>query len=358
MVVPAARCPRGSRAVARTLPGVREWGRCQHEPVVESKIERVRPDLSADPVGAVLDAHLAGALLELATSGTSADARVVVRSTESWWSLFGAYSELSGVGDGARVWVPGPLRGTMNLFAAVHARWAGAVLVDDPVVATHACLTPALLDRRGTDLPAGTVVTVAGAVLPVALAEQAWARGLRTAHYYGAAELSFVAAGTCGADLRAFPGVEIEVRGGEIWVRSEYLCDGYVGPTGSLRRDEEGWATVGDTGVLVDGVLTVHGRPDTVITAGVTVAIAEVEAELLPAARSSFAVFGVPHPAMGELLAVAVTDESDRAALERYARERLPASHRPRRWYVVDALPLTDAGKLDRARLVRVLADA
>ena len=45
---------------------------------------------------------------------------------------------LTGLTAASRVWVPGPLAATMNLFAAVHATVAGAALVDDPADATHA----------------------------------------------------------------------------------------------------------------------------------------------------------------------------------------------------------------------------
>ena len=75
-----------------------------------------------DPVAAVLAAREEGRDLILATSGTTGVPRTVVRSTESWWASFAPYTDLSGVTAGSRVWVPGPLTGTMNLFAAVHAR--------------------------------------------------------------------------------------------------------------------------------------------------------------------------------------------------------------------------------------------
>ena len=112
---------------------------------------------------------------------------------------------------GARVWVPGPLRSTMNLFAAVHAVWAQADVVDDPGTADHACLTPAELERRGEELRRGTRVIVAGAHLPDRLATTARQRGLRISHYYGAAELSFVAAASSEGDgaLRAFHQVDM-----------------------------------------------------------------------------------------------------------------------------------------------------
>ncbi|CCH77434.1 O-succinylbenzoate-CoA ligase [Nostocoides japonicum T1-X7] len=342
-------------------------------------MDAVRPDEHDDPVAAVRAARTRGAMLSLPTSGTSGPtARRVLRSTESWWVTFDAYSDLTGVSEGVRVWVPGPSTSTMVLFARVHAAVCDARLVASPADATHACLTPARLARDAGALPRGTVVTVAGASLSPAAWMAAARHGLELRHYYGAAELSFVAAGTTGEDLRAFPGVEIDIRPtdaahptrsedhadelpdgerattGEIWVRSAWVCDGYDGPPGSLRRDPHGWATVGDLGALRgDGVLTVHGRPDTVTTGGATVLLADVEAALVPRAGGPIAVHGIPHPTLGEVVAVALTDARDRESLEPYARAHLSAAQRPRVWRVVPELPLTAAGKVDRARLAR-----
>jgi acyl-CoA synthetase (AMP-forming)/AMP-acid ligase II len=181
---------------------------------------------------------------------------------------------------------------------------------------------------------------------------------LRIAHYYGAAELSFVAAASAEGDgaLRPFRAVEIEVRDdpapGTIWVRSPWLCDGCAGPPGSLLR-AEGWATVRDVGTFESGVLVVRGRPDAIVTAGATVLIADVEAVLVPAARGGVAVHAVPHPTMGALVAATLTMDADRETLERLARDRLPVTHRPRVWRVVSHLPLTEGGKVDRAALAR-----
>ncbi|MFK4088179.1 o-succinylbenzoate--CoA ligase [Kribbella sp. NPDC020789] len=306
----------------------------------------VRPLETADPVRAVLAARQRGTAIALATSGTTDRPRFVVRDPESWWASFPAYSRLTGVGAGATVWVPGPLSATMNLFAAVHAAAVGAEVVTDPAQATHACLTPAQLDRLGADLKPDAVICVAGARL------EERAAGPNVVHYYGAAELSFVAAGNHAGDLRAFDGVEIELRDGEIWVRSPYLCLGYADDaTGPLRIDPDGWATVGDRGAWSGTALRVLGRPGAVTTAGATVVIAEVEEQLARIARGPVVVYGVPHSVLGEVLAVAVVLESDLSVLRTFAREHLPSSHRPRTWRVVDELPLTAGGKVDRARL-------
>jgi long-chain acyl-CoA synthetase len=305
----------------------------------------VQPDLWSDPVAAVVRAHLDGADLRLRTSGTTeASRRVVQRSTTSWWASFDDYTALTGVERGARVWLPGPLTATMNLFAAVHARAVGATISDVPHTATHACLTPAQLARCAESLSAGTRVLVAGDRLTAAQLRTATARALIVAHYYGAAELSFVAWGESGDDLVPFPGVKVSVRDGVIWANSPYLARS----GGSLRTIDDGWSTVGDLGRFTDGRLVVLGRPGVVVSAGATVVLAEVEAELARAARGPFAVLGLPHPGLGSVVCAAVTDPRDRTALQRHARAHLLPGSRPRTWLVVERLPLTALGKVDR----------
>ena len=307
-----------------------------------------RPSDSPDPVAAVLEAHAVGDDVVVGTSGTTTSAREVVRSTASWWSSFEAYTALSGVSQGARVWLPGPLAATMNLFAAVHARVMGAELVDCPDEATHACVTPAVLSRRGGELPGGSRVVVAGDGLSPA--QHASAVDLDVVHYYGAAELSFVACGPHAGELRSFPGVEIRVVDGEIRVRSPYLAR----PGSGSMRLVDGWATVGDLGRLEGDRLLVLGRPDTVVTGGATVVIADVEAALAPAAQAPYALVGVPHPELGAVLGAVVTDASDRDGLAAHARSHLAPAQRPRLWQVAAELPLTDAGKVDRAALAEL----
>ena len=85
----------------------------------------------------------------------------MLRTTASWVSSFGAVSDLAGLDAGSRVWVPGPATASMNVFAVVHASYAGAELVGSPASATHAVLTPVALARLlDTGAPPGLVVVV------------------------------------------------------------------------------------------------------------------------------------------------------------------------------------------------------
>lgn len=313
-----------------------------------------------DPVAAFLTAHEHRRPVALATSATAGLPRTVLRTTESWVCSFPAVRELIGLTSTSRVWVPGPLRATMNLFAAVHAAWVGAALVDSPAEATHAQLTPgALATALDRDVRLdGLTVVVAGDRLSPGLQARATAAGVLVHHYYGAAELSFVAWGGHAEDLRPFPGVEVAVRDGEIWVRSPYVCSGYDGPPGALRRGGDGFVTVGDRGLLSTGRLVVLGRPDAVTTGGETVVVAEVEGMLRPWARGEVVVVGVPHPTLGAVLAVVLTRADDYAPVLTRARERLVGASRPRLWFHVPALPMTAAGKVDRDALVSSVSRA
>jgi long-chain acyl-CoA synthetase len=310
---------------------------------------------AVDPVGEFFAAHRAGELVGLPTSGTSGRARTVVRSTASWVDSFPAVTELARLGREARVWVPGPLSATMNLFAAVHAHAVGASLVEQAADATHLQLTPSGLRRliEEDTMLRGRTAVVAGDGLESTLRVRAEAAGLRITHYYGAAELSFVGWGSDSLDLQPFPGVAVDVRDGVIWVRSPFLAERVDGEPGPFCRDATGFATVGDRGLWRDGWLLVHGRDDAVVTGGVTVLLSDVEAALRPTLHGEVAVIGLPHTSLGGIVVAVLTDDRDQEAARSAAAEL--GSVRPLRWFVRDRLPLTPAGKIDRRTLAAEL---
>lgn len=310
--------------------------------------------VAEDPVATTLNALARGGRLLLRTSGSSGRPRAVIRSAASWTASFPYVSDLLGLDGTARVWVPGPLSSTMNLFGAVHAVDAGASLVHSAAGASHAHLTPAALTRALPEL-GGVHVLVAGDRLSRRLYDRVVAAGVEVSHYYGAAELSFVAWGTHEANLQPFPEVEVRVREGVLWVRSPYLCEGYDG-AGPLYLDPEGFATVGDRGHLANGCLRVTGRgSDAVTTAGATVLVADVETALRPVVTGELVVVGVPHADLGEVVAAVLTDGACFAAARRRSRATLSPAQQPRLWFAVEQLPLTSAGKVDRAALTAQL---
>lgn len=282
----------------------------------------------------------------------------MLRSTGSWVDSFPAVASLTGLSASSRVWVPGPLTATMNLFAAVHARLSGAVLVSGLADATHAQLTPATLTRAVDERASlsGVAVVVAGDRLSPALHARATAAGARVHHYYGAAELSFVAWGAHAENLEPFPGVDVDVREGVVWARTPYLCSGYDGPPGPLRVDTGGWATVGDRGELLAGRLRLLGRPHTATVGGETVDTVAVARVLSEDAAGDVHVVGRPHPVLGEVLVAVLTDARDHRGLLEVARTRLHGAARPRVWLHAARLPETPAGKVDTTTLRELVA--
>ncbi|MFB7592485.1 class I adenylate-forming enzyme family protein [Streptomyces sp. NPDC056169] len=124
-------------------------------------------------------------------------------------------------------------------------------------------------------------------------------------------------------------------------------------------RTPDGWVRTGDLGLLDDdGVLHVVGRlKDVVIRGGANISPAEVERELVahPQVRDVVCV-GVPDPLMGERLAVCLVARGARVPglgeLGAYLTGRGLDRHKhPEHLLVLPELPLTAAGKPDRAAL-------
>ena len=300
-------------------------------------------------------AYDAGETIRLATSGTSGQPRWVVRTAASWVDSFPVVAELCGLSAPSRAWVPGPAAASMNAYALCLVDHVGATLVHDHQTATHVFCTPSRLAALLDDDLGPLTMIIAGDRLSATLADRAVAAGHMVHHYYGAAQLSFVGWGRDADTLRLFPEVRAEVRDGVLWVSSPWLClreDGADPVSRVETRDGETWMSVGDRGtVSAEGALVVHGRADAVTTAGATVILSDVEAALRPYARGEVVVVGRPHPRLGAVLAAVCTEARDAELLPEVARRELPASHRPRSWSTVDALPVTEAGKIDRSRV-------
>lgn len=316
----------------------------------------------ADRIAGRLPTGTELALLTSGSSGTAAAPRVVARTSASWLASAEPLAALAGLDATDRIAVTGPLHVSMHLYAVLHALWLGATAGDALHDASVMHATPTKLARvldGGTCPPAAIV---AGAALGPSLRARAEARGIRLTEYYGAAELSFVLAGRAG-ELTAFPGVGVELRqgttGAELWARSPYLALGVVGG-GMLRRDEEGFATVGDLAErTASGAIRVLGRGDAAITtAGATVLAEQVEARLATLAGvEAVAVIGEPHELLGERV-VAVVELADGVALEQVvsaARSSLSPVELPRRWFAAP-VPRTTSGKVARGAVRDAIA--
>jgi acyl-CoA synthetase (AMP-forming)/AMP-acid ligase II len=101
------------------------------------------------------------------------------------------------------------------------------------------------------------------------------------------------------------------------------------------------------------GYLYLDGRrDDLIITGGVNVYPLEIEQALAGLAGiEQVAVFGVEDERWGQRVCAAVVGTVDAGAVHRWAAERLAGYKRPKDVFVVDELPHTSTGKLQRRRL-------
>jgi len=152
---------------------------------------------------------------------------------------------------------------------------------------------------------------------------------------------------------------------GELCVRGPLLMSGYLGkPAETAEALRGGWLHTGDVAVRdADGYLRLVDRAkDMVITGGFNVYPRAVEdvLETHPGVASA-SVFGIADDHWGEIVVAAVvlrdpaTSASDLAA---YVRERKGAVQTPKRFEIIDSIPLTAVGKPDKKALRRMFSPA
>jgi len=258
--------------------------------------------------------------------------------------------------------------------------WLGTVRTE---AITHAMVVPTMLARivdHLDDAPAAapTLRSLAygGSRMPITVLERALGAfpGTDFVHAYGLTETSSTIA-VLGPDDhrlrrhldsvgRLVPGIEVDVRDGEIWVRGEQVSGEYLGQGSGV--DAQGWFPTRDRGRVDDeGYLFIEGRSDdTIIRGGENIAPAEIEDVLLqhPAVHSC-AVVGLPDDEWGQRIAAAVvlrpgaTIGADE--LQAFARASLRSSKTPEVIAFRNDLPVTDTGKLLRRQvLVDLLKEA
>jgi fatty-acyl-CoA synthase/long-chain acyl-CoA synthetase len=160
---------------------------------------------------------------------------------------------------------------------------------------------------------------------------------------------------SCGS---AVPLVELRLRpdesgAGEVEVRSPYLLTEYFrDPAATREALHDGWLKTGDLARLQDGYLFLVDRAkDMIISGGMNVYSTEVENVLRehPAVREA-AVVGLPHPDWGEAVTAVVITEcgSDSEDIRLFAKARLSAYKAPKSVHIVEELPLTQYGKIDK----------
>jgi long-chain acyl-CoA synthetase len=175
-------------------------------------------------------------------------------------------------------------------------------------------------------------------------------------------------AGTVG---KPFPGQELRILGadgspvaagqsGEVVVRGANVMRGYLGRPEDTAAviNSDGWLCTGDVGHLDhDGFLTLVGRSkEMIIRGGENIYPKEIEDVLArDPAVLEVAVVGVPDEKWGEVVVAFVQARPgatvDVDALQGLCREQLSGYKRPSAIHVLEALPKSAVGKLDKRSL-------
>jgi acyl-CoA synthetase (AMP-forming)/AMP-acid ligase II/NAD(P)-dependent dehydrogenase (short-subunit alcohol dehydrogenase family) len=143
---------------------------------------------------------------------------------------------------------------------------------------------------------------------------------------------------------------------GRIFVGSPLVFEGYTG--GASKQVIDGLMGTGDVGHFdAEGRLFIDGRDDDMIVSGGENVFPQEVEELLIShhAVADAAVFGVPDKDFGQRLAAFVVPKAGASVsgeeLGPYVRERLARYKVPREFTLVEELPRTATGKLQRRRL-------
>ncbi|MFE5939596.1 class I adenylate-forming enzyme family protein [Streptomyces sp. NPDC056470] len=186
--------------------------------------------------------------------------------------------------------------------------------------------------------------------------------GCQLTHGYGMTEVPMITMGSpddTAEDLattegRPPAGMEIRIAdGGEVRLRGEAVCQGYLDPAQSAAAfDEDGFLITGDVGhVTASGHLVLTGRiKDIIIRKGENISAKEIEDLLhLHPEVGDAAVVGLPDPERGERVCAVVEQPPGAgpltlAGITAFLREQGLSVHKlPEQLEVVEALPRNDA---------------
>jgi acyl-CoA synthetase (AMP-forming)/AMP-acid ligase II len=150
---------------------------------------------------------------------------------------------------------------------------------------------------------------------------------------------------------------------GEVVIRGAGVTPGYLNnPNANAEAFRDGWFHTGDRGVLEDGYLRLEGRiKEMILRGGENISPYEIEDVLLAHPAVTDAVcFAVADDFYGEEVAAAVviTGTADERGLRDHCRRRLAAFKVPKTIRIVQQIPRTPTGKLQRRRVATQLEEA
>jgi acyl-CoA synthetase (AMP-forming)/AMP-acid ligase II len=148
---------------------------------------------------------------------------------------------------------------------------------------------------------------------------------------------------------------------GEVVIRGPGVMSGYAGnPAAAADAFYGDWFRTGDLGVLKGGYLYLEGRlKEMILRGGENISPAEIEQVLLGHPAVADAVcFGVADGKYGEIVGAAVTLSGDAtvAELTDHCRGQLAAFKIPASIRILDEIPRTATGKVQRRRVAEFVA--
>jgi acyl-CoA synthetase (AMP-forming)/AMP-acid ligase II len=240
-----------------------------------------------------------------------------------------------------------------------------------------------LLSRAGNERPAGAqglrfIRSCSAALPPEMMAKMEQVFGVPVLEAYGMTEASHQMAsnpqppsGRKPGSVGPGTGVKISIMDdagnhlpqgerGEVVIQGPNVVSGYENnPEANAKSFTDGWFRTGDQGYLDEhGYLTLTGRIKEMINrGGEKIGPREIDEVLLSHPAVSEAVaFGIPHATWGEEVAAAVVlnQPLPEAAILAFCKERLADFKCPKKVYIIDTIPRTATGKIQR----RVVAEA
>jgi acyl-CoA synthetase (AMP-forming)/AMP-acid ligase II len=276
--------------------------------------------------------------------------------------------------------------GRTDLLRKFHTKDAVAALTKRPV--TYLAAVPSihrlimLADGADAALKPMRVLLYGGSPMPSAWIDELltkWPQ-LQLFHGYGMTEygsaVSFLPpsqAETRGESVGfAVPGTSIRIVDqdngtdvapgelGEMWVSGPTMMQGYwCQPELTAAKIVDGWLRTGDLARLQDGFYYIEGRVDDVINrGGEKVLPAHVEGLLATISAVGLScVFGVDDAILQQRIAAVVEERPGHSFDEQHARkllcDQLPEYAVPERIWVLNPLPRTASGKVDRRAIAR-----
>jgi acyl-CoA synthetase (AMP-forming)/AMP-acid ligase II len=242
-----------------------------------------------------------------------------------------------------------------------------------------------LLSRAGNDRPAGAeelrFIRSCSAALPSEMMQKMEkVFGAPVLEAYGMTEAShqmcsnpLPPSGRKGGSVGPGTGVRVDIMDaagnllekgdrGEVVIQGPNVISNYENnPEADAKSFTNGWFRTGDQGFLdPEGYLVLTGRIKELINrGGEKIAPREIDEVLLTHPAVSEAVaFGVPHATWGEEVAAAVVlrEPEKESAILAYCRERLAEYKCPKKLYIVETIPRTATGKIQRGAIATAMA--